>query len=454
MSLAAGTRVGAYEIVSAIGAGGMGEVYRATDTKLKRQVAMKVLPESPAGDPDRLARFQREAEVLASLNHPHIAAIYGLEDSTDVKALVMELVEGPTLADRIAQGPIALDDALPIAKQIAEALEAAHEQGIIHRDLKPANVKVRSDGTVKVLDFGLAKLAEPVGGSAAAGGATLSPTITSPAMMTGIGVLLGTAAYMSPEQARGKAVDKRSDIWAFGCVLYEMLTGQRAFTGEDVTDTLANVLKSEPDWASVPDVVPPAIRALVRSCLRKDRHHRLGDIAAVRFALDELPVDAPRTSAVGRTPAWRRAMPVAGLGILSTVIAALVVWQVKTPTPSPVIRLTLPTGEDETLVGAGRLLAISPDGSRVAYVSNSGLYVRSLSASQPKKLVANESEGSRIPNVAFSPDGQFIAFYSGSDQTLKRISVSGGAPVTLCATEGPNGIDWSPEGIVFGVRKE
>src|SRR5262245_56064307 len=452
MPLSAGSRLGPYEIQSAIGAGGMGEVYRATDLNLGREVAIKVLPDAFAKDPERMARFEREAKTLASLNHPNVAVIHGLEKSQGTYALVMELVEGEDLSQRITRGRIPLDEALPIAHQIAEALEAAHEQGIIHRDLKPANIKVRPDGAVKVLDFGLAKLGESFGSSTS--NASLSQTITSPAMMTGGGVLLGTAAYMAPEQAKGRPADKRSDIWAFGCVLYEMLTGQRAFTGEDVTDTLANVLKSEPDWASVPDVVPPAIRALVRSCLRKDRHHRLGDIAAVRFALDELPVDAPGTSAVGRTPAWRRAMPVAGLGILISVIAALVVWQVKTPTPSPVIRLTLPTGEGETLVGAGRLLAISPDGSRVAYVSNSGLYVRSLSASQPKKLVANESEGIRIPNIAFSPDGQFIAFYSASDQTLKRISVSGGAPVTLCATAAPNGIDWSPEGIVFAVVRK
>jgi serine/threonine protein kinase len=228
-----GARLGPFEIQSAIGAGGMGEVYRATDTNLKRAVAIKVLPESVATDRDRLARFQREAEVLASLNHPNVAAVYGLERSDGVTALVMELVEGPTLADRITQGAVPLDEALPIAKQIAEALEAAHEKGIIHRDLKPANIKVRPDGTVKVLDFGLAKALEA---PSTAISATQSPTITSPAMMTGVGVLLGTAAYMSPEQARGKAVDKRSDVWAFGCVLYEMLTGHRAFDGETTTE--------------------------------------------------------------------------------------------------------------------------------------------------------------------------------------------------------------------------
>src|SRR5687768_6693541 len=241
--LVSGSRLGAYEIIAPIGAGGMGEVYRARDTRLKRDVALKILPESFATDPERLARFQREAEVVASLNHPHIAAIYGVEESGSTRALVMELVEGPTLADRVAQGRVPVDEALAIAKQIAEALAAAHEQGIIHRDLKPANIKVRPDGTVKVLDFGLAKALEPI---ATPIGASQLPTVTSPAMVTGVGVLLGTAAYMSPEQARGKAVDRRTDIWAFGCVLYEMLTGSRAFESDEVSDTLAAILRVEP----------------------------------------------------------------------------------------------------------------------------------------------------------------------------------------------------------------
>src|SRR5437660_1205100 len=254
MPLGPGTRLGPYEIVSALGAGGMGEVYRARDTKLGRDVALKVIPDTFALDPDRRARFQREAQVLASLNHPHIAAIYGLEDSGETHALVLELVEGETLADRIARGAILLDEALPIARQICEALDAAHEQGIVHRDLKPANIKVTPDGVVKVLDFGLAKLAERSG--APTSDLSLSPTITSPAMMTGVGMLLGTAAYMSPEQAKGRPADKRSDIWAFGCVLYEMLTGKRAFGGDDVSDTIAAVLRAEPDWSALPAATP------------------------------------------------------------------------------------------------------------------------------------------------------------------------------------------------------
>src|SRR5258705_7745708 len=267
----------------------MGEVYRARDTKLNRDVALKVIPDTFALDPDRVARFTREAQVLASLNHPHIAAIYGFEDSGKTHALVLELVEGETLADRIARGPIPLDEALPIARQIAEALEAAHERGIVHRDLKPANVKITPDGTVKVLDFGLAKLAESVVGARTAGGAdlSLSPTITSPAMMTGVGMLLGTAAYMAPEQAKGKPADKRSDIWAFGCVLFEMLTGKGLFAGDDVSDTLANVLKREPDWSALPATVPASIRAVLRRCVEKDRRKRVADVSTALFAIDE-----------------------------------------------------------------------------------------------------------------------------------------------------------------------
>src|SRR2546426_9539243 len=290
-------RLGPYDILAPLGAGGMGEVYRARDTKLGRDVAIKILPELFAADPERLARFEREAHLLASLNHPHIAAIYGLEESNGPRALVLELVEGPTLADRIAEGAIPLAEALPLARQIADALQAAHEQGIIHRDLKPANIKVRPDGTVKVLDFGLAKLAESSSAASGPGLAlSLSPTITTPAMMTGVGVILGTAAYMAPEQAKGRAADTRSDVWAFGCVLYEMLTGKRAFEGEDVSDTLAAVLRGEPDWNALPADVPPAIRTLLQRCLAKDRRQRIADISIAQYVLAEsASLTAPQT---------------------------------------------------------------------------------------------------------------------------------------------------------------
>ena len=320
VSLISGTRIGSYEIAAQIGVGGMGEVYRATDTNLKRQVAIKVLPEAVAADAERLVRFQREAEVLASLNHPNIAIIHGLEKSDGVTGLVMELVEGPTLADRIAQGPIPIDEALPIAKQIAEALEAAHEQGIIHRDLKPANVKVRPDGTVKVLDFGLAKAMEPAG---AAVNATLSPTITTPAM-TQAGVILGTAAYMSPEQVRSRNVGRRSDVWAFGCVMYEMLTGRQAFpSGETVADTLAGVLTHEPDWDALPATTPPTVRSLIRRCLRKDARRRLPDIAQARIELEDAAGEPTPASQSTTAPTSRRHERLwAAVAIVSLIAAA------------------------------------------------------------------------------------------------------------------------------------
>jgi serine/threonine protein kinase len=281
--LTPGARVGPFEIAAQIGAGGMGEAYRAKDANLGRDVAVKILPDTFANDPERLARFEREAKTLASLNHPNIAIIHGFEKTDGVRALVMELVEGATLADRIARGPIPLGEALPIAKQMAEALDAAHEHGVVHRDLKPANIKLRPDGIVKVLDFGLAKALDP---AEAPSSISQSPTITSPAM-TRIGVILGTAAYMSPEQARGQAVDKRTDIWAFGCVLYEMLTGHVAFVGENVSDLLAAVLRSEPDWELLPLSVPLRIQDLLRCCLEKDVKNRRRDVGDVRIEIEQ-----------------------------------------------------------------------------------------------------------------------------------------------------------------------
>src|SRR5262245_4523852 len=350
----------------------MGEVYRARDTKLARDVAIKVLPAVLSSDPERLARLAREAQVLASLNHPNIAAIYHLEEVDGTQALVMELVEGETLADRIARGAIPVDEALPIAKQIAEALEGAHEQGIIHRDLKPANIKLRPDGTVKVLDFGLAKALEP--GTGGQIDAMASPTITSPALMTGVGVLLGTAAYMSPEQARGKAIDRRSDLWAFGCVLFEMLTSKRPFEGEEVSDTLAFVLTKEPDWGALPADTPPSVRTLLRRCLEKDRRKRVGDISTASFVIDEARVsgtaayDALPSLPVPSGSVWRRlAMYSAPALVAGLAMAGGGVWFATRPLPPPVFRLTIATRPATAIAinGVDRDLAITPDGFRV-----------------------------------------------------------------------------------------
>ena len=317
MSLSTGARLGPYEIVAPLGAGGMGEVYRARDTKLQRDVALKVLPEVLArdaapsdGSGSRLARFEREAQVLASLNHPNIAAIYGFKDTDGVPALVLEFVEGPTLAE--SAGPRAIEDALPIARQVADALEAAHEQGVVHRDLKPANVKVRPDGTVKVLDFGIAKLAEAAGVKPGGAGAepTDLPTMTSASMQ--IGTILGTPAYMSPEQARGNPVDKRTDIWAFGCVLYEMLAGCRVFPGDNLSETLASVLRTQPDWHRLPSRTPPALHRLLRRCLEKDRGRRLPDVGVVRLEIDEALAELAGESAPLARPVRGRPCAPAG----------------------------------------------------------------------------------------------------------------------------------------------
>ncbi len=457
MPLTAGTRLGPYEILSALGAGGMGEVYRATDTTLGRHVAIKVLPEALASDPERLARFEREAKTLAALNHPHIAQIYGLERSSGVQALVMELVEGEDLSQRIARGVIPLDEALPIARQIAEALEAAHGQGIIHRDLKPANIKVRSDGTVKVLDFGLAKALDP----APTADLSQSPTITTPAA-TRMGVIMGTAAYMAPEQAKGKAVDKRADIWAFGCVVYEMLTGKRAFEGEDVSDTLAAVLRGEPDWSSLPSDLPPAIRTLIQRCLAKDRRLRIADISTAQYVLAEpaslaappgMPAAVVVPPVASPRPLWWRAMPVAATALLVAALTSAAWWGFRPPLPPPTVTrfsFTLPQGQ---IFGAATLrqivVAISPDGTQVVYVANNRLYLRSSGDLEPKAISGSDSpQGLRNP--VFSPDSQSIVFWSGADNTLKRISVRGGTAVTICPADAPFGVSWGVDGIVFG----
>jgi eukaryotic-like serine/threonine-protein kinase len=430
MSLAAGTRLGPYEVLSAIGAGGMGEVYRARDKTLNRDVALKVVPDAFASDPDRLARFTREAQTLASLNHPHIAAIYGLEESNGLRALVMELVEGDDLSQRIANGPIPIDEALPIAKQIAEGLEAAHEQGVVHRDLKPANIKVRADGTVKVLDFGLAKAMEPTG--AMLPSVSMSPTITTPAMMTSIGVILGTAAYMSPEQARRKVIDKRADIWAYGCVVFEMLTGTRLFEGATVSDTLAFVLTKEPDWTTLPASTPVPIRTLLRRCLEKERTRRLDSAAAARLEID----DALAPSAGTTTPTVASTRRLAFVAVASLTGGALAtslgVWMMMRPSTDRAaleMRFAIlpPASQTLTINGADRALALSPDGSHLAYVSDNAagttqLMVRALNQLDAVALAG--VTGIRSPFV--SPDGQWVGFFAGTvSGDLKKVSIAG-----------------------------
>src|SRR5262245_36007536 len=428
----------------------MGKVWRAHHLALNRDDALKVLPDAFASDPDRLARFRREAQVLASLNHPNIAHVYGLEQADGMRALVMELVEGPTLADRIAQGRIPVDEALPIARQLAEALEAAHEQNIIHRDLKPANIKVRPDGTVKVLDFGLAKALEPI---SAGVDATASPTITSPAMVTGVGVLLGTAAYMSPEQARGRPADKRSDVWAFGCVLYEMLTGQRAFGGEDVTEILASLVKTEPAWDALPDRVPPSVRVFLRRSLQKNPKQRLHDIADMRLALE----GAFETAAAHlghplalAQPVWRRAISYALTGSAAAIVVALVMLYAKTPpTAPPVSRLSF-SMPSQALGVADRFLSVSPDGTQLAFTTGvpGRLYIRSISDFAARPLL--ETSGT---SPTFSPDGQSIVFFA--DGFLKRVDVTGGVAVTLCPVKVSGfGLSWSADGILFAQGNE
>jgi serine/threonine-protein kinase len=429
----------------------MGEVYRARDTKLNREVALKILPITFTHDLERVARFRREAQVLAALNHPHIGAIYGLDEAHGTQFLVLELVGGETLDKRIARGAIPVDEALGIATQIAEALEAAHEKGIIHRDLKPANIALTSDGHVKVLDFGLAKATD------AAGAAPLdvgnSPTITSPAMMTGVGVMLGTAAYMSPEQAKGRAADKRSDVWAFGCVLYEMLTGKRAFEGEDVSDTLANVLKSEPHWTAWPPTVPEPIRLLVRRCLEKDRSKRVADASTARFLLTEplltaSPVVAPAGAVRATPPLWRRGLLLVITALVTAGMTGLVAWRAWRVPIAPVTRFTITLPGDQRFANRSQVLAISPDGSRVVYVGNAPpqLYLRSMA-----DLEARPIAGTNLDPMSpfFSPDGQWIGFYSFHDRTLSKIAVSGGASLVLCKTTPPHGVTWDGNWIIF-----
>ena len=448
MALTPGTRLGPYEITAQIGEGGMGEVYRATDTTLNRQVAVKVLPESLASDAERIARFEREAKTLASLNHPNIAQIYGFDKSSSVHALVMELVEGPTLADRIAQGVIPIDEALPIAKQIAEALEAAHEQGIIHRDLKPANVKLRPDGVVKVLDFGLAKALEPTG--AMSPGMSQAPTITTPAM-TQAGMILGTAAYMSPEQAKGKTVDKRSDVWAFGAVLYEMLSGKRAFDGEDMTDVLGAVVRLEPAWDVLPLDTPPLLLMFLKQCLKKDPKQRVPDIAAMRLALEgafeTTAAQGLGTVAVAQ-PVWRRALPFAATAAVVGIVVGLAVWALRPTDPRPVIRSTHVLPEGHLFPDPGRqVVANSLGGEHFVYTAIAGLYLRAMDTLEEGLIPGTEGAFTVVP--FFSPDGQSVGYFDTGSQQMKRVGLTGGASIVIADSGLLYGASWGPDGTIL-----
>ena len=455
LGLESGFLLGSYRIQHLLGAGGMGEVYRAHDTKLGRDVAIKILPLEFTGGPERLARFEREAHVLATLNHAHIAAIYRLEEHDGVRALVLELVEGETLDERLARGPIPITEVQRQARQIAEALEAAHDAGIVHRDLKPANIKITPAGVVKVLDFGLAKLM-PLGivHEAASEGPWLSPSGG-----TNAGVILGTPGYMSPEQTRGLAIDKRTDVWAFGCVLYEMLTGRRAFDGDDAAAAIASVMKDEPDWRLLPPEVPPQIRLLLKGCLEKDPRARIADIGTARFLLTEVMPSSPPVVVANLSPPvvgrWRNLATSTVLLVAGSAVTAVAVWLSMQPPRVNITRTiaTLPGPSTVEVSGIDRDVAISPDGRRIAYIgglpNKAQLFIRSLDQLEPRVLVT----GSGLPRgVFFSPDGEWVGFFD-SAIALKKVPVTGGPPVTICQiTTNPRGATWGRDGtIVFAT---
>ena len=455
MPLPSGLRLGRYEIQFALGAGGMGEVSRARDTELHRDVAIKVLPEVFAADADRLARFKREAQVLASLNHPNIAAIYGIEEAAGVRALVLELVEGPTLADRIAEGAIPLDEAVPIARQIADALEAAHDQGVIHRDLKPANVKLRPDGAAKVLDFGLAKALEPV---ATTDNVSQSPTITSPAM-TRLGMILGTATYMAPEQARGRAVDKRADIWAFGCVLFEMLTGRRAFDGDDVAETIGAVIHKDPDWNLLPATTPSYLRTMLRRCLQKDPRKRLPHIGIARIEIDDTALEPMREAPAVVTPvarhlwssarlAWFVAAVVAVGTISFEVTRYLTREAVDTPETTRASILPPPQVAVASGGGPGWRFTLSPDGRSLAFLGRGAdgrvqIWVRRIDAMTAQPLAGTDG----VVAVAWSPDSRLLAFVAGG--RLRKIDASGGPALTIADAASNTALAWNADDVIL-----
>ena len=457
-TLSAGARLGPYIVQSALGAGGMGEVYRATDTRLNRDVALKILPDLFAQDTERLARFQREAQLLASLNHPNIGGIYGLEEGQveaghHVRALVLELVDGPTLAERIEAGPIPLMEAIATARQIADALSVAHEHGIVHRDLKPSNIKLRHDGAVKVLDFGLAKsnISSVPNASTDPNVFSQSPTLMSPAA-TQVGIILGTAAYMSPEQAKGRPVDKRADIWAFGCVLYEMLSGARAFDGDDVSDTMAGILRGEPDWQRLPAETPRVLVRLVKRCLQKDRSQRLHDIGDAKFDLQEALAPSDGASPVVAPPRsrMRRALPMIIAVVVTASSTALAAWFWRPAAPPALAKrfqVALPIGENFTSTGRA-VVAVSPSGSHLVYVANQRLNLRALHELDATALPGTEGIGDMASrNPFFSPDGQSIGFWQGGQ--LKRIGIEGGSAVTITQAAQPFGATWHEDGFIY-----
>ena len=446
MALTPGTRIGVYEVVATLGRGGMGEVYRARDSKLHREVALKVLPESFAADSDRLARFQREARVLASLNHPHIGAIYGLEDTGGAPTLVLELVEGPTLAERIARGPVAMPEAIAIARQVAQALDTAHEQGIVHRDLKPSNIKIKDDGTVKVLDFGLAK-AMTEDTIPTSEDVTQSPTVTSP-VVTSVGVLLGTAGYMSPESVRGRPADKRADIWAFGCVLFEMLAGKPAFGGQDTAELLGAIVHIEPDWNALPRSVPPAVVSVLKRCLQKDRKLRARDIADVQALLDDA-LTTPAAAAVQHAVVKRPRSAVAGWIAAGTVAIAAGLFVISRGTSTidvPETRLEITTPPPSSQFS----IAVSPDGRSIVFAAFDGdqprLWLRPLHAELARPLSGTDF----AVQPFWSPDGQSIGFFA--QEQLKRLDLANGAVRVLASAPQSRGGAWNREGvIVFGA---
>jgi Tol biopolymer transport system component len=442
MPLPIGTRLDTYDIVASLGAGGMGEVYRARDSKLNRDVAVKVLPDAFAGDPKRLARFEREAKALAALNHPNVAHVYDSGTSGSTSYLVMELVSGDDLSARIAKGPLPVADALAIARQIAEALATAHDAGIVHRDLKPANVKVRPDGTVKVLDFGLAKAVQDSSTPEEVAG---SPTITSPAV-TMAGAILGTAAYMSPEQARGDGVDRRADIWAFGAVLYEMLTGQRAFDGDTVTELLGAIARIEPDWNALPPDVPPAIRTLLHGCLQKDRAKRVADISTARFVIDSAHTLTGPVAAMPVTPRRRSMVLAAGIALLAVLGLGLAGTLFRSK-PAAVARYTVTPAADQKVVHTfGVDAALSPDGSWMVYVSSApggGTRLLRRNLDDLDAVAIPGSEGAVGPVV--SPDGRSIAF--ATKDAICTLPVEGGPPFTVVTT--PSLPAWGDDGMIY-----